>query len=606
MKNRCKNQLRLELGQYLVISFKLILPVLWVVVSVGAGQALAQPTTSPDITPGAVRPQQQPDVLPDRSEPEISIPAVDQRPMNLDEGPAIPLQEIVVTYDESTKVSEGDKQDVIELAQNYLQENQNVLTFGRLEEVAQRITEQLRDNGYILARAVLPPQQIENEVVRISVYIGMLGAVSASNNQLYTDRILERPFRDSIGEAVKQENVESNLLRINDLPGIDAVAVFGPGQNVGETRLDIKTVNESSIDYSARVDNHAVQASGDIRLSLGAAVNNLTGHRDRLRVDAVKTFNSGDLRNARVNYEVTLPELVHTLGIGYSETRYDVERGPARNIGLDGDIEIGDLYLRSSWVRSRSWNFSSELSLSTKRAEVDVRQFPDFFAGIDRLTVASLFLVADGVDTRLRGIHRATLGFHRGIDDFIGSMDENGNRNSLTRINGTQELSGRFEKVTASYNRLQALTANHSLLLRLAGQYSNDLLSSLEKMSLGGPYSVRAYPIGEFVSDRATFSSLAWVIDGAVISNDTAYGEYSWSDILDISVFVDYAWGKNRVGDVSDSVVRSEISGWGVQTDWRFPDRAAYVELSAARPFGDEEASNGDDFQFWFSIGIEL
>ncbi len=558
-----------------------------------------------NVTPGAVEPQTQVPVLrAPEDEGIVAVPSPDQRAALQTEGVSIRVAEFFPVIDRPEQLNEQARAGLAAVLHALLDENNYELTFGQLQESADEATAYLRESGYLLARAVLPPQEVENAVVRMDIFIGVLGETYAIDSTLYKEKDLQKPFANQVGGAVQQSDVESALLRIRDLPGLSAVAVFRPGDEIGETALGVKVIEESSIDYSLRIDNHGLEPTGELRLLGAVAVNNITTHRDRLRVDAVKTFDSGDLRNARLNYEITESALVHTLGLGFSKTRYDVERGPARVLGIEGDTEIGDFYLRSQWLRSRTNNFGTLLGLSVKRAEVEFTA-AGLNQGVDRLTVANLGVIYDGVDNRFRGLHRATLMFHRGIESFIGSMDSHGNRNSLGRVNGDeQELPGKFEKVTATYNRLQAITRNHSLLVRAAGQYSNDTLSSLEKMSLGGPYTVRAYPVAEYINDRATFASAAWVINGAAFSDANVYDEFALGDIFNLYVFADYGWGKNRNAD--GSVTRREIDGGGVQADFRFPDRDAYVELIAARPFGSDESDNGDDFQFWFNVGIEF
>lgn len=553
------------------------------------------------ISPAAVEPERETTVVrePD-DESIIRVPLPQQRSATIHAGPAIEVQSFVLVYDDASLIAGEVKDSTQSVVDEYLRQTP-ALTFGQMEEVAQQATQHLRNEGYILARVILPPQEIERGAVQLHVLAGTLGGINTQDNQLYTSRSLVYPLRDNLDRAVELSRLESELLRINDLPGLGAVAVFKPGIETGETDLTIRTVEEDPAAYHLRVDNYGVESTGDIRLLAGIEVNNMTSYRDRLAVDVVKTFNPGDLRNARVNYEVTLPELLHTLGLAYSETRYDVEGSEFKALNLEGDTEIADIYLRSAWVRQRNFNFSTQLGLSTKRAELDASGAS---SGVDRLTVAMLGLVVDQVDTRFRGLHRATLTFYRGLNDFIGSMDEQGNNNSLALIDGEQKLPGEFEKISVTYNRLQSLTRNHSLLLRLAGQYSSDQLASLEKMSLGGPYTVRAYPVGEFVNDRAVFASLAWSINAGFFSDAIVYGEQSWSDVLTVSLFADYGWGKNI--ENNGSITRREIDGWGIDFNFRFPDPNFYVDFAAARPFGDDEAINGDDTQYWFSLGLKL
>lgn len=561
-----------------------------------------------NVTPGAVEPQRPAEVLPEREEDIVTVPAPSRRQLGQSDT-VIDVREFVVIYDFKDQVEANVIQRASAELDSYLQNKAYKVTFSELEEAVQLLTTELRSSGYLLARAVLPPQEIERAVVRLNVYVGILGGTYTIDNDLYKAHVLEAPFDEHLGKVVERSSVESALLRLRDLPGLEVVAVFRPGKEVGETALGVRVVGEKHAEYSLRLDNHGIEPTGDLRLHAGVAVNNITGHRDRLRVDAIRTFDSGDLRNARFNYEITDPDLLHTLGLGFSETRYEVEGGPARILGLEGDTEIGEAYVRSQWIRSSTHNLATNVSLSTKRAESS-SNFSGVLDGVDRLTVGTISIVVDGVDSRLKGIHRATLTFHRGFEDFIGSMDDRGNFNSLGEIPSATgaatvpELPGRFEKVTATYNRLQSLTQYHSLLLRTAAQYSNDYLSSLEKMSLGGPYTVRAYPVAELVSDRAIFASLAWVVNGGQFSEAPVYGDYTLADLIDLSLFVDYGWGKNRNAD--GSVARREIDGAGIQLDFRVPQSDFYLELIAAQTLGSDESVNGDDFQFWFNAGVRF
>ena len=63
-----------------------------------------------------------------------------------------------------------------------------------------------------------------------------------------------------------------------------------------------------------------------------------------------------------------------------------------------------------------------------------------------------------------------------------------------------------------------------------------------------------------------------------VFSDGIAYGEYSWSDILSLSVFADYGWGKlkDANGGPTDSI---DIAGWGVETELTFPNIGGFARF---------------------------
>ncbi|MGB1192792.1 MAG: ShlB/FhaC/HecB family hemolysin secretion/activation protein, partial [Pseudomonadales bacterium] len=290
-----------------------------------------------NVSPGALEPEREVPMLPDVVDDNIvTVPSVAARPVSDDNGPVISVQKIVITYDEPQLVSSEQSASASSLVSDYLQDSGNELSLTQLDDVAFLLTELLRDSGLLLAKAILPAQEIESGAVLIRVFVGKFGAVDSEANVLYNKTTLQQPFESVIGDAVNVDFVESTILRLSDMPGFTAAAVFKPGNALGETRLTVKAVEEAPISYFAQADNYGVESTGDARLLLGVKVNNVTGHIDQLSVDALKTFSPGDLRNARLTYEITHPDLVHTFGLGFSKTSYDVEDEAVLVLGIEG------------------------------------------------------------------------------------------------------------------------------------------------------------------------------------------------------------------------------------------------------------------------------
>src|SRR5690606_23868403 len=66
------------------------------------------------------------------------------------------------------------------------------LNLYQLNAAADAITEFYRDQGYNLARAVVPPQKVEDGVVTLAVVEGRLGKVIFSGNKRYSEQTLRR------------------------------------------------------------------------------------------------------------------------------------------------------------------------------------------------------------------------------------------------------------------------------------------------------------------------------------------------------------------------------------------------------------------------------
>src|SRR4029077_11503587 len=83
---------------------------------------------------------------------------------------------------------------------------------------------------------------------------------------------------------------------------------------------------------------------------------------------------------------------------------------------------------------------------------------------------------------------------------------------------------GNFNKFNYDVRRQQRLTDDASLLFSASGQLASGNLASAEKMSLGGPNGVRAYPVGEATGDSGivTQTELRYIIPGFKLLNGDA------------------------------------------------------------------------------------
>ena len=459
-------------------------------------------------------------------------------------------------------------------------------SFPELNQLAGELSSSLRSKGYVLANVYLPAQSVENETIVFQVVPGVLANVDAVSSQLYVADQLESIFDTRLDEAVNSKQLERQLLHINDLPGVTVNGVFAPAERAGFTQMRLNFSEQDKLAFRLRVDNYNTESTGDLRLLAGTSVRNITGNRDNLDVDIVQTFDSGDLTSARLHYQIFSPNLRHRFGGNYRESDYETKSASSN---VEGENSIGEIYWRAAWARSSSFNLSTRLSLAHKRAEQT--QISDF--GKDKLTVIGIGLNSDGVDSRLNGLQGISINYYKGLNSSMGSLDSTGSTDSIR-----DNITGEFEKWLITLQRIQSLGNSNRLRLRMAGQFTNDRLSSLEQVNLGGPYSVRAFALGVASGDRSKFASLEWITDWFPFANQNAFGEADWRDVLDLSLFVD--WGK--VAQVSSG--GQEGAGAGLALKATDPDDRWKAELSAAFPFQDKD-QNGiefDDEQVWFSL----
>jgi hemolysin activation/secretion protein len=145
-------------------------------------------------------------------------------------------------------------------------------------------------------------------------------------------------------------------------------------------------------------------------------------------------------------------------------------------------------------VRSRDFNLYGQLQYDHKqlRDRVDASAIRT-----DRhLGNSVLSLSGDLRDALLSGgTNIWSLGWTSGL---VGFDDAPAQANDAATV----KTQGRFSKWNANFSRLQGLTAASTLYLYVAGQRANANLDSSEKMTVGGPYTVRAYDMGAVSGDN--------------------------------------------------------------------------------------------------------
>jgi len=254
--------------------------------------------------PGALRPGEDRPTAPPKPAAEVlEVPALIDRPLDIDEGP-----KVVVERFELTGAVERPEHDVhIDEIEAILEEQRRQrpegFTIGRLDEVADAVTQYYRERGLILAQAVVPVQTVEDGVVKVEVIEGKLGRVLTEGNDMYSDTLLAEPFKRLVGKPVTKAQVEAALLTLTDFPGLSIFGVFQPGQKVGEADIVLKVQEEDRFDFSVRVDNHGTPETGRNRLRPTIEWNNPTGSADRITLTGQRTNNPANSKFASLDYE---------------------------------------------------------------------------------------------------------------------------------------------------------------------------------------------------------------------------------------------------------------------------------------------------------------
>ncbi len=574
--------------------------VLLVIVMVGFPVRVAAQALPPGATPGGALPDlddeiTEPFVYPDTVLPEEEAPAVSpadaDAPRMLVRGfrirGIIEHEELEITQQviEDLVKTEAQKMVAGEAARGF--------TLSMFERLTRVISRYYRERGLFLARAYIPEQKVPDGIVTINIVEGFLDQVVFRDNELYSDEQLADVFDDLIGEAVFLDDIERAVFVTNDFPGLDTSALFGPGLKPGSAAIQLNTSEDPSSGFVSW-DNHGSFYTGEQRLRGNYVTNNLFGQADRLETNLIFTLDPQNGTYVDVSYEQPVLNYDYLAGGGYSWNTFDVG-GNLEDLKINGESTILNGYMTYFYRRKRSERMTATLDLSLKEAESLVIDTTD---SRDSLTVLSLQGLYQGTSWSGSGAYQQlSVILSLGLEDFLGSMDSNGDGLS-GRTGGSGDFaSGGFTKLNIDYLRIGKLAELQSLVFKFSVQESSDLLTSLEQFSLGGPDTVRAYPVAEALMDKAWLISLEWRADA---SPET---ELNFLNRLQMYTFLDYARGSLN-DPLNNEVDEVTFSGYGFGVRFE-PYKKFKAELILAFDLGDEPSEN-QSLPFYFNLRYDF
>jgi hemolysin activation/secretion protein len=277
---------------------------------------------------------------------------------------------------------------------------------------------------------------------------------------------------------------------------MEVTSELGPSKTqVGAADLTVKLAeNRRPVSGSVELDNHGNRFSGEYRLSLSLTTGNLTGYGDLL---SFRGFLSNDslMKFGRLSY--VIPVGPYGTRVGASGTAFEYELGKEfEATGSNGEGTVGTLYVLHPFVRTRNANLFVQAAVERKDLEDRIDAGP--ILQEHAITAGKLGVVGDFRDRLLSGGLNSYALTYTGGDVKLSPADFEANDRAPGTGANTQ---GNFSKLNIEFRRLQRLSDNFSLLFAYAAQLADKNLASAEKMSLGGPNGVRAYPVGEAPGD---------------------------------------------------------------------------------------------------------
>ena len=533
----------------------------------------------------------------------FEVPPVVERPLGVEEGPRVSVSRFELSGAVNREKQELRVSDLEAILGGHVRAQPTQgYTIGQLQTIADELTRFYRERGFILAQAIVPAQEVRDGTVKIQILEGSLEDVRVEGNTFYKASVVQGPFRRLQGEPITQGSVERALLDVQNFPGLTVFGTFTRGDQLGNTDLLIRVREEDRFYITPSIDNWGSEFTGEYRAMVQFQLNNLLGLADKTEGYVLQTFEPDNGTYGGLNFE--FPFGRNSIGFGASTNQFDVGGLESLTVlDVKGTVDQADVFWNYSFANGRFFAANGRLGLALKNAETKAPGIEGGGSDVlseDNLAVARLVFDAFYASRKGRGFTVGKLGIDVGMPDTFGSMDGSGDGMSSRTGGDGEQAGGSFEKYWFTLEHLRPFGPNNRLLVRMDGQFTDDILVSLEQYSIGGPRNVRAYTIAEALSDTGASATLEWIINAPGFSDKSAFGGRSWGEIFQVSLYADYAYGEiNNPRTSEEETV--DYSGYGLGLQLNVPG-TFYARFDAASPIGSREAINDRDPQYYFRM----
>lgn len=433
-----------------------------------------------------------------------------------------------------------------------------------LREHVLEIAKYLRARGYVAAKAWVPPQQIANGKTQVRVDVGAIGKISFDAGKLSPDARVDGQvpleMREKMDQAlrsvlcagqasspcqlmpIERASLERALLVAGDAVNAKLYGVLNP--NGSSAWLEVSPELLPSREFEVGLDNSGSKATGRGVLKSRATFRNLAQMGDVLSLVGSTSRDWGSA-NFQLDYGMPLTPSGWRVGATLAKTRYELG-GDFQLLDAKGDSEIVGVYARYPVYRSI-------LSQVDFRADLEHANLKNSFLG-DTLREGQ-----DSLRATLSGSHYDYLLGTGASSNWAGSVVYSDTRAKGAVSSQFDSLGGAW-RLIGSVQRTQELGSGFRASASLVAQMASRSLARTNRLFIGGPDAVRAYPIGESGGDSAAVGRLqvGWMGQVPWLARD----DWRWG----VGVFHDRGWAKLHANQLALSTSSSEVkAGSGLE-----------------------------------------
>ena len=453
-----------------------------------------------------------------------------------------------------------------------LGEGQDV-NLSMLHAMADKITAFYASEGYLLARAFIPKQEIKDNTAEITIFEGRINKVVVQGNKKLSKESIEKRMKMVQNQlAVKEQTLERVLLELNEMMGVEVTTVLKPGELPGTSDLVLDVAESKPYTVSFDSDNFGSRFTGPERYGLSMTYANIFTLGDQF---ATRWTRSEWGQNSFTSF-FTFPINAYGTRIKLNHTFLENELGGSlKSLAAGGTFTAYGFEVSQLVHKSRKASFSVRTRLDVKHVENEAQ---GSYTTKDNLMNVSLGFAGNQSDSFLgRTFYDLNL--------EMGLRERDSGRALVSRKGGHGEIFTTSIKLT----RLQsAKILNSYFTLKFEGQYNSDRALTSYLFGIGGMGSVRGYPLSGFQGDHGYNSSVEYTVP---FPWDVSFGKSSIPDLSKILSFTSFV-------EHGQTYVRAKQSG---EVDQHLTSAGGGLKLTLPKIEGNRPA-----FRFAATYGIPV
>lgn len=370
----------------------------------------------------------------------------------------------------------------------------NRVTLAEIRAVTEQITQRYRKAGFLLARAYLPEQRLENGELLIQVFEGRINDVKVQGP---SNKAIER-YADNIRQEVppKSTTLERNLLLMNDLSGYDSRGTLAASPVEHGTDLTVENQIRKYEGFFG-FDNRDSRYFGPWQVYGGVGVNDPLGLGDHLAVRAGKSVEGDKMTFFEGQYELPVGSKGDVLSFLAQHNDGHADTYSFLNANSSGDTLA--VRITRPWIRQRDETFKTSAAFTWFNGTSEYLDDPDNPpSSDDRIRAIRLGASYDFLD-EFGGKNLVKAELSKGLK-IMGASNED--RTNPSREGGRTD----FTKLQVDAQRLQDLSKIiEGMNLYIAGTAQTSFGQALltpEQFGVGGSEFGRGYDPSEITGDK--------------------------------------------------------------------------------------------------------